>query len=53
MKLRITVECISEDKTRKSIIQESTIKKPETVLDLGFRHTEQIEILRFKENSFC
>ena len=48
MKLRITVECISEDKTvRKSIIQESTIKKPETVLDLGFRHTEQIEILRF------
>jgi len=34
----------------KEVIKSGTIEKPESILDLGFRHTEQIEIIDLLRN---
>ena len=47
VKFRISVECISENETAtRKEIKEYKIDKPENILELGFRHTEQIEIIQ-------
>ena len=47
-KIRIRVEILDEnDNTiENEIIKTSQIKKPDSLLDVGYRHNEQIEILQ-------
>jgi hypothetical protein len=52
--VRVTVEKISEQGkvVSKVVVIEKEISKPEEIIDIGFRHSEQVDILKSIQDEY-